>query len=148
MFLRILKKDIKRKKTMNIILLIFVILAVTFMASSANNLITVSTALDHYLEKAGIPDYWFATMNSSDTARFEEFAEENGYEYHILRMIQIETKNVLIEGKKLDYSSTLVFSGLGGIKIFDKNNEEITHINDGEIYVPNFIFVSPENDFH
>ena len=67
MFLRILKKDIKRKKTMNIILLIFVILAVTFMASSANNLITVSTALDHYLEKAGIPDYWFATMNSSDT---------------------------------------------------------------------------------
>lgn len=148
MFLRILKKDIKRKKTMNIILLIFVILAVTFMASSANNLITVSTALDHYLEKAGIPDYWFATMNSSDTARFEEFAEENGYEYHISRMIQIETKNVLIEGKKLDYSSTLVFSGLGGIKIFDKNNEEITHINDGEIYVPNFIFVSPENDFH
>ena len=65
MFLRILKKDIKRKKTMNIILLIFVILAVTFMASSANNLITVSTALDHYLEKAGIPDYWFATMNTS-----------------------------------------------------------------------------------
>ncbi len=38
MFLRILKKDIKRKKNMNIILLIFVILAVTFMASSANNL--------------------------------------------------------------------------------------------------------------
>jgi hypothetical protein len=65
MFLRILKKDIKRKKNMNIILLIFVILAVTFMASSANNLITVSTALDHYLEKAGIPDYWFATMNTS-----------------------------------------------------------------------------------
>ena len=64
MFLRILKKDIKRKKNMNIILLIFVILAVTFMASSAHNLITVST-LDHYLEKAGIPDYWFATMNTS-----------------------------------------------------------------------------------
>ncbi len=66
MFLRILKKDIKRKKTMNIILLIFVILAVTFMASSANNLITVSTALENYFEKAGIPDYWFATMNASD----------------------------------------------------------------------------------
>lgn len=148
MFLRILKKDIKRKKTMNIILLIFVILAVTFMASSANNLITVSTALENYFEKAGIPDYWFATMNASDTARFEEFAKENGYDYYISQMIQIEPKNVLIEGKKLYYSSTLALSGLGGMKTFDKNNEEITHINDGEIYVPNFIFVSPENDFH
>ncbi len=63
-------------------------------------------------------------------------------------MPQIEPKNVLIEGKKLYYSSTLALSGLGGMKTFDKNNEEITHINDGEIYVPNFIFVSPENDFH
>ena len=148
MFLRILKKDIQRKKTMNIILLIFVILAVAFMASSANNLVTVSTALDNYFEKAGVPDYWFATTNALDIARFEEFAEENGYDYHISRLIQIEPKNVLVEGEKLDYSSTLALSGLGGIEIFDKNNEEITHINDGEIYVPNFIFVSPENDFH
>lgn len=45
----------KRKKTMNIILLIFVVLAVAFMASSANNLITVSTALDNYFGKAGVP---------------------------------------------------------------------------------------------
>lgn len=138
----------KRKKTMNIILLIFVILAVAFMASSANNLITVSTALDNYFQKAGIPDYWFATMNPSDIARFEDFAEENGYDYHISELIQIDPKNVLVEGEKLDYSSTLALSGLGGIKIFDKNNEAITHINAGEIYVPNFIFVSPENDFH
>ena len=36
MYLRILKKDLKRKKTMNVILLIFVILAATFIASSAN----------------------------------------------------------------------------------------------------------------
>ncbi len=148
MFLRILKKDMKRKKTMNFILLIFVVLAVSFMASSANNLITVSTALDQYFEKAGVPDYWFATTNALDLARFEEFAEENGYDYHISQLIQIEPKNVFVEGKKIDYSSTLALSELGGIKIFDKNNEEITHINDGEIYVPNFIFVSPENDFH
>lgn len=148
MFLRILKKDMKRKKTMNIILLIFVILAVAFMAGSANNLITVSTALEHYFEKAGVPDYWFAVTNASDIATFEEFAEENGYGYHILRLIQIEPKNVFVEGKKIDYSSTLALSELGGIKIFDKNNEEITHIDDGEIYVPNFIFTSPENDYH
>lgn len=148
MYLRILKKDIKRKKTMNVILLIFVILAATFIASSANNLITVSGALDNFFEKAEVPDYWFASTNDGDIGRFEEFAEENGYDYHISRLIQIEPKNILIEGKKLEYSNTMCLSTLGGVNIFDKNNEKITQINDGELYVTNHIFTSTENDFH
>ena len=148
MYLRILKKDLKRKKTMNVILLIFVILAATFIASSANNLITVNGALDNFFEKAGTPDYWFATTNAADMERFEKFAEENDYGYYAARLIQIEPKNVLVEGKKFEYSNTLALSTLGGINIFNKNDEEITRINDGEIYVTGFIFGSTENDFH
>ena len=148
MYLRILKKDLKRKKTMNVILLIFVILAATFIASSANNLITVNGALDNFFEKANVPDYWFATTNASDLERFEEFAKENGYDYNISRLIQIEPKNVLVEGKKFVHSNTLTLSTLGGIKVFDKNDTEITHINDGEVYVANYMFRSEENDFH
>ncbi len=148
MYLRILKKDLKRKRTMNVILLIFVILAATFIASSANNLITVNGALDNFFEKAGVPDYWFATTNAADMERFEEFAAENDYDYYAAQLIQIDSKNVLVEGEKLEYSNTLTLSTLGGIKIFDKNNKEITHINDGEIYVSNFIFRSTGNDFH
>lgn len=148
MYLRILKRDLKRKKTMNLILLIFVTLAATFIAGSANNLLTVSSALDNYFEKAGVPDYLFASANSSDIRRFEELAEANGYDYHVSRLIQIDPSNVSVEGKKLAYSNTLALSALGGIKIFDKDNNAITHIADGEIYVPGFIFQSPENDFH
>ena len=148
MYLRILKKDLKRKKTMNAILLIFVILAATFIASSANNLITVSSALDNFSDKADVPDHWFVSTNTEDVERFEAFAEENGYDYTVSRFIQIEPKNVLIEGKKFEYSNTLCLSTLGGIHIFDKNNEEITHVNDGEVWVTNFIFTSTENDFH
>lgn len=148
MYLRILKKDIKRKKTMNVILLIFVMLAATFIASSANNLVTVNGALDNYFEKADIPDYWFASMSASDIERFEETAKDNGYDYRISQLIRIDPKNVLVEGKKFDYSNTLALSTLGGINIFDKNNEKITQINDGEIYVTNVIFQSTENDFH
>lgn len=148
MYLRILKKDLKRKKTMNIILLIFVILAATFIASSANNLITVSSALDNFIEKADVPDYWFASTNDADVGRFEEFAEEIGCDYSISRLIQIEPRNILVEGEKLEYSNTMCLSTLGGIKIFDKDNKEITHINDGELYVTNHIFTSTENDFH
>ena len=148
MYLRILKKDLKRKKTMNVILLIFVILAATFIACSANNLITVNGALDNFFEKAGTPDYWFATTNDADMKQFEKFAEENDYDYYAARLIQIEPKNVLVEGEKFEYSNTLALSTLGGIKIFDKNDKEITHIEDGEIYVTGFIFHSTGNDFH
>ena len=148
MYIKILKKDLKRKKTMNIILLIFVILAATFIAGSANNLITVSSALDNFFEKAGVPDYWFASTSTSEIESFEELAEENNYDYYISKLIQIDPKNVLVENERFEYSNTLSLSTLGGIKIFDKNNEEITHINDGEIWVTNVMFNSSENDFH
>lgn len=148
MYLRILKKDLKRKKTMNTILLIFVILAATFIASSANNLITVSSALDNFFEKANAPDHWFASTNEDDVERYQTFAKENGYDYMVSRLIQIEPQNILVAGKKLEYSNTMCLSTLGGIRIFDKNNEEITHINDGEVWVTNVIFESEGNDFY
>ena len=63
MFLNILKKDLKRKRAMNIILLIFITLATMFVSSSVNNILTVTTALDDYFEMAGVPDYFAATVN-------------------------------------------------------------------------------------
>ena len=85
---------------MNIILLIFVILAATLIASSANNLITVSSAADNFFEKAGVPDHWLVATREADVKKFEELAAENGYDYHISRLILIEPKNVLVDGKK------------------------------------------------
>lgn len=147
MYLQILKKDIKRKRTMNLILLIFVILAAVFIAGSANNLITVSSALDDFLKKANAPDYLFATMNRSDLETFGEFAEENGYDYHVSRFIQIDPTQVRVEGERLNYSNTLALSTLGGVRIFNKNNKEITQVKDGEIYVTSMMFQSRENNF-
>ena len=66
MYFNILKKDLKRKKTMNIILLLFIILATTFVSSSVNNMLAVTTALDSYFEKADMPDYFAATMDKSN----------------------------------------------------------------------------------
>ena len=58
MFWRILKKDLKRKKTMNIILLLFVVLCSMFAAASVNNIIAVVGGLDYYFEKAELGDYF------------------------------------------------------------------------------------------
>ena len=57
MFFSILKHDFKKKKTMNIILLLFITLATIFSASGINNIVTVMNATDYYLDKAGIGDY-------------------------------------------------------------------------------------------
>lgn len=148
MYLRILKKDLKRKRTMNLILLIFIILAATFIASSANNMVLVVTALDNYFEKAGVPDYWFATSDQKETDRFQNFAKENNYKYRIQEMIQIDPDHVKIGDKKFIYYNSLFLSQLkDSTKIFDKNDAEITKVNDGEIYVTGEIFYSSKNTF-
>ncbi len=71
MYLRILKRDLKRKRTMNVILLLFITLASMFVASSVNNIISVTTALDDYFEMANAPDYLGATMNKAENGEIE-----------------------------------------------------------------------------
>lgn len=72
MYLNILKKDLKRKKAMNIILLLFIILATMFVSSSVNNIINVTTALDSYFEMANVPDYFAVTVNKNLAVDIEE----------------------------------------------------------------------------
>lgn len=88
MYLNILKKDLKRKRAMNIILLLFMILATMFVSSSVNNIINVTTALDSYFKMADAPDYAAAVMNKnlavdidetvSSASAVDRYATENG----------------------------------------------------------------------
>lgn len=52
MFWDILRKDLKRKKTINIVILLFIILAAMFVASGLNNVLTVVNGTDYYLNQA------------------------------------------------------------------------------------------------
>ena len=72
MYRSILKKDLKRKRAMNIILLLFMILATMFVSSSVNNIINVTTALDSYFEMANVPDYFAAVMNKNCAVDIDE----------------------------------------------------------------------------
>ena len=76
MYVRILKKDLKRKRTMNVILLLFVILAGTFISSSMNNIITVRNAVDDYFEKAGAPNFIAATMDKVGSRSIFELLDD------------------------------------------------------------------------
>lgn len=71
MFLKILKKDLKRNKTMNVILFLFIILATIFVASGMNNLVSVLNGTGYYLDKAGVGDY-NVVFNGSDKKKITD----------------------------------------------------------------------------
>lgn len=153
MYLQILKKDLRRKKTMNIILLIFIILAATFIACSANNMVSVTTALDSFFDKAEVPDYWFCTKGKKEVEKYEHFAKENQYDFRQQVFIQIDPKNVKVntgkrEGEKFQYSNSVCMSQLkDSAKLFDKNDKVIEEVKKGEIYLTADLFHNSPNHF-
>jgi putative ABC transport system permease protein len=127
---------------MNAIVLIFIVLATMFIASSANNMLTVATALDEYFEMAEVPDYWYATPYKEEADRFSDFVKENGYGLSTVELIQIDPRDILVDGKCFEYSNSVVLSRTYGSKVFDKEEKEIVQVKDGEIYIPAEIFSS------
>ena len=70
MYLNILKKDLRRKRAMNAILLIFLILASTFIASSVNNILAIRTATEDFFEISNVPDYWVCLIDEKEEEKF------------------------------------------------------------------------------
>ncbi len=138
MCINILKKDLKRKKTMNIILLIFIIIATMFVSSSVNNIISVSSALDNYFSKAGMSDYFIVTkkVNGKD-GDVGEILDKSDF------VDNYRTENVTyvnadqIKPDKMASTSTTILMPVTESKInyFNKDNEIISNVNDGEVYI-------------
>ncbi len=139
MYLQILKKDLKRKKAMNVILLVFIILASMFVSSGVNNIISVTTALDDYLEMAGAPDYLAATMNKSgevdidgilnSAASVESFGRE--------RILYMESDNVTFEDERKTAANTIFLQSDADMSmnyILD-DGSILTSVKSGEFYM-------------
>ncbi|MBO4396632.1 MAG: ABC transporter permease [Eubacterium sp.] len=145
MFLRMLKRDLKRKKTMNTILFLFIIIASMFMASGLNNMMAVTSGLDNYLKEAGVGDYNILTMGDHAVGALDEILETapSVKDYRIEETIYASQKSLKNEdGTDIDYESTsganLLMSGKRtALKFYDENNELITEPAEGEGYVSN-----------
>lgn len=137
MYLRILKKDLKRKQTMNVILLVFIILATTFIAGSVNNIIAITTAMDYYFDKAGVADYWICISDELQEQKFEQFISENGYRIKSEPIMFTDNNAMEVNGENSSYSQTFTLSDIERsiIKIFDSDNNLIKSVKDGEIYL-------------
>ena len=96
MLFRILKKDLKRKKTMNIILFLFIVLATMFVSSGVNNVVTVMNGTDYYLDKAGVGDYIIITTNDGNTRSLDDILKEESLvdEYFVEEVVFGEKNNI------------------------------------------------------
>lgn len=153
MFLRILKKDLKRKKTMNVIILLFVILATMFVASGLNNVITVVNGTDYYLDKAGVGDYNILlnadTDHSLDTI-LDTTKEVNSYNTEEViwaaesALFNKKGEEIGSEGGKMNLVQA--YEGCF-IQFFDENNEIPAEPEEGHCYVTaNFLKTNDMQD--
>lgn len=140
MFLNILKKDMKRKKTMNCILFAFVILATVFVASGLNNVITVLNGTDYYMDKAGVGDFCILTMGDDSIGHMEEVLdrEEIVKDYRLDHVIYASEEHILLEnGEHAQTKNTAILQAVSDtqIHLFDCNNQEVTYVPKGHAYV-------------
>lgn len=139
MFFRILKKDLKRKKTMNIILLLFIFLATMFVASGVNNVVTVMNGTDYYLDQAGIGDLTLITMGDDAIGSLDEMLKTETVidAYHMENVVYGGQDNIRYEdGKKLKTKNTVIFQSIDEsvIHFFDSKNEEVHSVEPGHAY--------------
>lgn len=140
MYLNILKKDLKRKTTMNIILLMFIILAVMFVASGLNNVLTVLNGTDYYLDKAGIGDYVLITMGDNAAEDMSPVLNkaESVKSYEIEQCVFGPPESITrTDGTKTETLTALLIQSIGDTKMnfFDADNKPVTEVKEGEVYI-------------
>ncbi len=140
MIFHILKNDLKRKKTMNIILFLFIVLATMFVASGINNVITVMNGTDYYLDKAGVGDYIIITMGEGAVGALDEMLEtEDAIEDYRLELVVFGMQSDITteDGEEVECKNTTIYQSIedSAITFFNMDNEPITDIEPGHIYV-------------
>lgn len=138
MYFNILKRDIKRKKTMNVILLLFTVLASMIVSSGISNVVTVMNGTDYFLDKAGIGDYMIFTQSGDGGVTKILDESQNVESYKMEDCLWLCKDDLKISGKEVEMkSSTVVLEGFSdsAITYFKSNNEELKSVKRGEIYV-------------
>ena len=136
MFWRILKKDLKRKKTMNIILLLFVILCSMLAAASLNNIIAVTGGIEHFIEISDAPDVMINMPLDQDLDK-KLIALPEVEKVKVEEMFYLTSDHFKLNGEKHKdlINGTGFFSDKEfGCKYFDAEDHEITGVPVGSFY--------------
>lgn len=134
MLIRILKKDLKRKKTMNLILFLFLALATMFLAGSVRNMKSIGQSIEYFGKVTHVSDFFAITQNREE---IEKFLKEKSYveDYTISKMLVVDQDIFYNNGKKIEDSGSLMLCTVehGYNKVLNQENQVIDSLNDGEI---------------
>ncbi len=141
MFWDILRKDLKRKKTMNAILFIFVVLSACFVAAGLSNVVSVMSGTDYYFDKAGLGDYVVATLGEENIDAVSDRLEGESYVTSVRTetALTVDGDNISLPGKD-DYETPdrmIMIQPIedSAIDFFDNNNEVLTYVAPGQTYL-------------
>lgn len=138
MYFNILKKDLKKKKTMNIILFLFTVLAAMFVSSGLSNVITVMNGTEYYLDKAGLSDYIVMTQNGDGGIRqkLDDMDYIEGYRFEECYWAAKNDIKVSKKYKEMKNRMQAIQSiDSKGITYFDLQDNPIRKVKKGEVYI-------------
>lgn len=145
MFCKILKKDLKRKKTMNILLLLFITLTATLLGASINMFSTNSTVLLKFMDKAYIADFCAVNYDMEENKKkTEQWMESSDLvrDYSIDTVLLVVKNNITLpEGKKsIDFENAMMLQKVPKESnlVFDENNQ-LMEVKEGEIAIPYYL---------
>ena len=126
----------KRKKIMNAILFLFIVLCTVFLTSSISNLFIVSNGIEYFADRSHLADYFIATPDDD----LSEWFNENEYviEFSTEEMISITSGDIFIRGtKEYDTLGSILISVVPEMFNLPLNdeNEIIKGVNQGEIAI-------------
>ncbi len=115
-----------------------------FMAASINNIVAVLYGTDYYFEQADVGDYMFMINGIDIVETFDQLLEDSEYvkEYRKEKVSYVIQDNILHDGKNIEGRNSVLLQNFDdkGIHYFTKNNDKITDIPKGKIYISHDIF--------
>ncbi len=138
-----LKNDIKNKKGITIILILFIFISSTLIGTSTNVIINIYHSINDLFNKSALPS---VVQMHTGTINYEDiynFSENNLYvdKTQISEMITINNETLFLNSTTSEYNSVMDISFVKQNEHFDfllNSYNKICIINSGEIGVPAF----------
>lgn len=148
MYLQILRRDLKRKKTTNIILLLFIMLASMFISASAGNILTITGGVDYFFEQAGINDYVLFALDDGQEIEQKILSADTVQDWTRERLLFVDGERVTYKGERLvsTVGSAPVITDIqtAGLTYFHEDNTPVTEVNKGEVFISGYMMESQE----
>ncbi len=145
MFFKLIKKDLKNKKSMNIIIFLFVIMTTTLIASSSNMIYTALNALDNFFEVSKVGDFLSIIYdNDTNNERMNGWLNQSDLveSFSKDKSLYLYNGDIILPDNydESELSSTLILTAAPkeGNLIFNQDNKVI-ELNEGEVAIPAFI---------